>query len=61
LIQPHRSSAGIVKGNVQMDAEMDKKFGELLDYVRAEGRVCSTPMKWNELWEMLPERPRVGA
>lgn len=33
---------------------------DLLRYVRAEGRVCPVPTRWNELWEMLPERRRVG-
>lgn len=24
------------------------------------GRVCPMPMRWNELWELLPDRQRVG-
>ena len=32
----------------------------LLEYVRQEGRVCPMPQRWNELWEMLPGRRRVG-
>jgi hypothetical protein len=32
----------------------------LLDYVRANGRVCPMPDGWNQLWEMLPSRQRVG-
>ena len=33
---------------------------ELLNYVRGNGRVCPLPQRWNELWEMLPQRRRVG-
>jgi len=32
----------------------------LLEYVRQDGRVCPMPQRWNELWEMLPSRQRVG-
>ena len=33
----------------------------LIAYCRENGRVCPRPSKWNELWEMLPERSRRGA
>ena len=33
---------------------------ELLKYVRANNRVCPMPQKWNELYEMLPDKRRVG-
>jgi hypothetical protein len=33
---------------------------ELLTYVRAHSRVCPMPGPWNALWEMLPNRVRVG-
>jgi hypothetical protein len=33
---------------------------ELLSYCRHNGRVCPRPQRWNELWEMLPARRRVG-
>lgn len=33
---------------------------ELLAYVRADGRVCPLPDKWNQLWERLPDRRRSG-
>jgi len=29
-------------------------------YCRENKRVCPQPDKWNELWEMLPERRRIG-
>ncbi|HVA01195.1 MAG TPA: hypothetical protein VMV34_06000 [Terriglobia bacterium] len=35
-------------------------LNDLLGYVRSNDRVCPQPQKWNELWEMLPERKRVG-
>jgi hypothetical protein len=34
---------------------------ELLQYVRANRRVCPIPLKWNQLWEMLPDRQRAGS
>jgi len=33
----------------------------LLEYVKAEDRVCPMPFRWTELWEMLPGRQRSGA
>jgi hypothetical protein len=33
---------------------------DLLNYVRDNRRVCPVPQRWNELWEMLPDRKRVG-
>jgi hypothetical protein len=33
---------------------------DLLEFVRQNNRVCPQPQRWNELWEMLPERRRVG-
>jgi hypothetical protein len=39
---------------------MGDKYQQLLDYVKANGRVCPQPMRWNALWEMLPERRRAG-
>jgi|SRR4051812_28971643 hypothetical protein len=32
----------------------------LIAYCGENGRVCPRPSKWNELWEMLPERRRRG-
>jgi hypothetical protein len=28
--------------------------------LETSGRICPQPLRWNELWEMLPERKRVG-
>jgi len=36
------------------------KLTELLEYVRVNGRVCPNPQEWNALWEMLPDKKRVG-
>jgi hypothetical protein len=39
---------------------MDKKLNDLLAYVKAEGRICPMGTCWNRLWEMLPDKTRVG-
>jgi len=33
---------------------------DILDYVVENERVCPKPDKWNELWQMLPDKQRVG-
>lgn len=33
----------------------------LIDYCTADRRVCPVPHRWNELWESLPDRRRVGS
>jgi hypothetical protein len=40
--------------------EGDPVLASLLEYVRAQERVCPMPLRWQELWEMLPGRPRRG-
>lgn len=32
----------------------------LIAYCRENGRICPMPIPWNKLWEMLPDRRRVG-
>jgi hypothetical protein len=32
----------------------------LLRFVQSEGRICPEPVKWHELWEILPNKKRVG-
>ena len=32
----------------------------ILDYIIRHNIVCPKPIKWNELWQMLPEKERVG-
>ena len=39
---------------------MGDPLKELLEYVRADGRICPMPEAWNALYEMLPEKKRVG-
>lgn len=39
---------------------MEEKLKALLEYVKADGRVCPMPDYWNQLWEMLPDKKRVG-
>ena len=33
----------------------------LLAYCRENERVCPQPSLWNDLWNMLPERQRIGS
>lgn len=33
---------------------------QLLGYTKDDNRVCPKPQKWNELWNLLPDRERVG-
>jgi hypothetical protein len=33
----------------------------LLEYCKANGRVCPQPIKWNDLYSLLPNRRQVGA
>lgn len=39
---------------------MTEKLEILLEYVKADGRVCPMPNHWDRLWEMLPDKKRVG-
>ena len=39
---------------------MDKKLNDLLAYVKADGRICPIRTCWDQLWEMLPDKTRVG-
>lgn len=39
--------------------EADAK-AELIAYCRANDRVCPTPMKWNDLYKLLPDTRRIG-
>jgi hypothetical protein len=34
---------------------------EVLAEVTSNGRICPQPIKWNELWELLPNKQRQGA
>jgi hypothetical protein len=38
-----------------------KTLNEVLAECEAHGRVSPQPQKWNELWELLPDRRRQGA
>lgn len=33
---------------------------QLIEEVTAHGRVCPQPRCWNQLWDLLPDRRRVG-
>ena len=39
---------------------MEQKLKALLEYVKADGRICPMPDYWNQLWKMLPDKKRVG-
>lgn len=39
----------------------DTQLNALIDFVSDQSRVCPEPRKWDELWNMLPDRKRVGA
>lgn len=32
----------------------------LLEHCRQNGRVCPQPRHWNRLWELLPNKKRIG-
>lgn len=36
-------------------------FSSLIEYCQSNGRVCPMLPEWHQLWEMLPEKQRVGA
>lgn len=40
---------------------MGSKLDDLLEFVKADGRICPNPQEWNGLWEMLPDKKRVGS
>jgi hypothetical protein len=40
---------------------MSETVESLVAYCRENDRVCPLPPLWNHLWEMLPNRVRVGA
>ena len=40
---------------------MPESIDSLTEYCRQQSRVCPMPQRWNALWEMLPNRKRVGA
>lgn len=40
---------------------MSESTEGLMAYCRANARVCPMPQRWSALWELLPNRTRVGA
>jgi len=40
---------------------MTDGLAALMKYAIENNRVCPKPDKWNKLWELLPDRKRVGA
>ncbi len=41
-------------------ADETQQLAGLLEFVKAEQRVCPMPVRWTELWEMLPSRELRG-
>ena len=39
---------------------MKEAAHSLIQFCREKDRVCPQPLRWNELWQMLPNRQRVG-
>ena len=39
---------------------MNDTVDSLIAYCRVNERVCPKPTLWNQLWELLPNRKRVG-
>jgi len=39
---------------------MSEAVDRLIAYCRENNRVCPLPKAWQQLWEMLPDRRRVG-
>jgi hypothetical protein len=45
----------------ERDYQIQDKLESLLSYVKADDRICPNPQEWNMLWEMLPNKKRVGS
>lgn len=45
-----------------MDAQpgMSESAESLIAYCRENSHVCPMPQRWSALWELLPDRTRVG-
>ena len=39
---------------------MTEEMENIIAICEAKGRVCPQPSKWNDLWQMLPDRRRTG-
>lgn len=40
---------------------MNIELDEILMFSQAEQRICPQPQVWNQLWELLPNKNRVGS
>ncbi|MCD4813430.1 hypothetical protein K8S19_07045 [bacterium] len=38
-----------------------ENIDDLVNYCKEKGRVCPVPMKWKEVWELLPNKNRKGS
>ena len=44
-----------------MSKLMNEQIESLIKFCKVEGKICPQPQRWNELWEMLPDKKRVGS
>ena len=47
--------------NVGHNKTMSSELDEILTFSQTEQRICPQPQVWNQLWELLPNKSRVGA
>jgi len=40
---------------------VNEKMTKLIEYVKEGGRICPNPQEWLTLWEMLPDKDRIGS
>lgn len=46
--------------NRKAQKQVVSSIQDLIDYCRKNNRVCPMPNKWSELYELLPDKKRVG-
>jgi len=44
----------------QNQEAVEIKLEALLEYTKDDGRICPNPREWAALWEMLPDKKRIG-
>lgn len=62
LVVAINSHSEIIDSTEQMTVKNidPDKLAALLAYAQDGGRICPQPLKWKELWEMLPDKKRNG-
>lgn len=54
------SRAEIELSETNGESVVEPTVEALVRYSQENGRVCPVPARWDDLWQMLPERRRVG-